>query len=124
MHVLRAMIKLIRSVLFSVTLIFFTVLFLLPQEYLAEQVFHWWDKAQHSVAFAILTVTGFWSHPKHSKALFVLLLCYGGLIEVLQFLSGWRQGDLVDWVADSIGVFICYGLRWLWFTRLSGLAKR
>lgn len=120
MQNLRAIIKQIRSISFSLTLIFFTVLFLIPQQYLLDEVFDWWDKAQHSLAFAILTITGFWSHPNHIKAISVSLLLYGGLIEILQSLSTWRHGDILDWVADSTGVFICYGLRQLWSAKFHG----
>lgn len=109
---LSPVVKPIRASLFSLTLIFFTVLFLMPQQYLTEEVFHWWDKAQHSIAFAILTLTGFWSHPKHLNALFLLLLIYGGVIEIMQSLLGWRHGDILDWLADSVGVLICYALRY------------
>jgi VanZ family protein len=28
------------------------------------------------------------------------LLLYGGLIEVLQWLMGWRFGEISDWIAD------------------------
>lgn len=111
MNYLSSVVKVLRTSLFSISLLCFTVLLLIPQQYLTEEVFNWWDKAQHSLAFAILTVTGFWSHPKHATAIFILLLVYGGVIEVLQSLLGWRHGDIQDWLADAIGVLVCYALR-------------
>jgi VanZ family protein len=38
------------------------------------------------------------------------LLLYGALIEVLQWITGWRSGELTDWVADGIGILIGYSL--------------
>lgn len=64
-----------------------------------------WDKAQHALAFALLTVLGFLSYPRHLKVLVLSLLAYGGLIELAQAtLTTTRFGDVVDWVADAIGV--------------------
>lgn len=85
----------------------FTVLFLLPTEYLNEDVFDWWDKLQHALAFSTLTQIAHFAYPSKLFQISVALLIYGGLIEILQSLTGWRQGDVGDWLADGIGVLIC-----------------
>lgn len=66
-----------------------------------------WDKSDHLVGFAALTMTGMWMLPAQSRArvwLWLGLLLLGGLIEVLQMFIPMRQGDLWDWLADAIGV--------------------
>jgi VanZ family protein len=105
--------------MFTFTLAAFTVLFLLPQEFLANEVFDWWDKAQHAMAFAVLSATGIWSHTTKAKALFVFLLAYGASIEIVQSWTGWRQGDWQDWVADSVGVLMFFAGRSIAY-RLTG----
>lgn len=85
----------------------FTVLFLLPTEYLNEDVFDWWDKLQHALAFSSLTLIAHFGYPSKLFQISAALLIYGGLIEILQSLTGWRQGDVGDWLADGVGVLIC-----------------
>lgn len=103
--------SLVRGGLFTANLAVFTVLFLLPSNYLTHGIFDWWDKAQHAIAFIVLCTSGFCSHPRQGKALFWLLIVYGGTIELLQSLTGWRQGDGWDWLADSTGVLLFYTAR-------------
>ena len=45
-------------------------------------------------------------YPKLVSKVYIGLLMYGGGIEVLQRLTGWRSGDLVDWLADGIGILL------------------
>lgn len=76
---------------------------LVPVERL-PQAFHWWDKAQHALGFAMLTVLGLLAYPKARRWLPWGLLLLGGFIELAQAATGWRQGDWVDLLADAVGI--------------------
>jgi VanZ family protein len=65
-----------------------------------------WDKANHALAFAVLALLGFAGYPRGKVAVLAALLAYGGLIEVLQGMTGYRSADWLDWVADSVGLAI------------------
>ena len=86
-----------------------TVASLSPTEYLLPGVFDWWDKAQHAIAFAGLCFCGLWAYPNRVLAMLVGLLLLGAVIEVAQAATGWRVGDVADWVADAVGVGLAYG---------------
>lgn len=69
--------------------------------------FNLWDKAQHALAFAVLTITGSLAYPKLTKAVYVGLIVYGAAIEVFQStLTTTRFGEVSDLLADSVGVAI------------------
>ena len=69
------------------------------------EIFNWWDKAQHAIAFAALAVLAILAYPEASKLrIAFLLIGQGVLIEVLQYFSGYRFGDWQDAVADGVGV--------------------
>ena len=90
------------------------------------EIFNWWDKAQHAIGFGTLTVLAVLAYPKVSKLrIAILLMVLGVLIEVLQYLSGYRFGDWQDAVADGVGVLGgIVGVTWLmrleWFSQLMG----
>jgi VanZ family protein len=86
--------------------IVFGFLYLIPTAYLSSGLFDWWDKAQHVFAFFCLSCLGTLAHQKAVVKVALGLLLYGALIEVLQWLAGWRSGELADWVADGIGILI------------------
>ncbi len=86
------------------------VVALLPNEYFRSSVFNIWDKAQHVVVFALLALLGFISYPHRFKMIFLFLLIYGGAIEAAQFVTGWRECDWMDWLADIMGVVTAYTL--------------
>ena len=103
---------------FWLALTLLSILFLLPQHYLASGVFDWWDKLQHSLAFGVLTLLGLLAYAtnktllqKQSHRIVLAMVLYGALIEVLQSVSGWRYGEFGDWAADVVGVL----LAWLLF---------
>ena len=103
---------------FWLALTVLSILFLLPPHYLAPDIFDWWDKLQHSLAFGLLTILGLLAYAGTKKQLqrqvrriVVAMVLYGALIEVLQGLSGWRYGEFGDWAADVVGVL----LAWLLF---------
>ena len=90
------------------------------------EIFNWWDKAQHAIAFAALAVLAILAYPEASKLrIAFLLIGQGVLIEVLQYFSGYRFGDWQDAVADGVGVLGgIVGVTWLmrleWFSQLMG----
>ena len=84
------------------------VLTLSPGPLLPRDPFNLWDKAQHALAFAVLTglaVLG-WPQPALRWRLLFSLVVLGGAIEVVQHLSGWRHGEWADWAADAVGVVL------------------
>jgi VanZ family protein len=90
-----------------------TYLFLMPVEFLPPDVFDWWDKLQHALAFGVLTLLGlvaYGSNPTSITRMVIAIVIYGALVEVLQALSGWRYGELSDWIADLVGVAIGWGI--------------
>lgn len=83
------------------------VLTLVPGHYLPEKgPFNFWDKAQHGLAFAVLTALGLWAWPQRALhlRLALALVALGGGIEGAQHLTGWRHGEWADWAADALGV--------------------
>jgi VanZ family protein len=88
------------------TLVLITLwLSLVPVEQVPS-AFHFWDKAQHALGFAGLALLGLMAYPKHIHRLLLGLMLLGAFIEVAQWLTGWRQGDWQDWVADCMGLMI------------------
>ncbi|HEX5287104.1 MAG TPA: VanZ family protein [Polaromonas sp.] len=73
----------------------------------ADQVpsaFHFWDKAQHALGFAGLAFLGLMAYPDRIRLLMFGLMLFGAGIECAQWMTGWRQGDWQDWVADCVGL--------------------
>ncbi|UZR29179.1 VanZ family protein [Methylococcus mesophilus] len=64
-----------------------------------------WDKAQHFLAYAVLTLWFSLSYSRHWRwpAFFIAL---GSLLELLQGFTGIRTTDPFDILANGIGVFI------------------
>ena len=81
---------------------------LMPTERLPPAL-NFWDKAQHALGFAGLTLLGLPAFPCQARQLLLGLVLYGAGIEVAQHLTGWRYGDPADWLADCLGI----GLGWL-----------
>lgn len=95
-----------------------TVLSLTPVQHLPPQVFDVWDKAQHALAFAVLAVLARLAWPQaHTATVALALLAHGAAIEVAQAATGWRHGDVADWIADAVGV----ALGWVGLAVASGL---
>jgi VanZ family protein len=82
----------------------FGFLCVIPTVYLPSGLFDWWDKAQHVLAFFCLSFLGILGYPKSITKISLGLLMYGGLIEIIQSLTGWRFGEWVDWLADGVGI--------------------
>ena len=90
------------------------VLALLPVELLTSPVFNWWDKAQHALAFAVLSLLGFAAFPVRMGGMPLGMVLYGVAIELAQLAVGWRFGEWQDVLADITGVMVAWGLRRLW----------
>lgn len=68
-------------------------------------VFNLWDKVQHALAFATLTIAGTLAYPKHAKLVYAGLMLYGLAIEVIQSnFTTTRFGEVSDLLADVIGI--------------------
>ena len=103
---------------FWITCATVTTLALLPTAYLPPNLFNWWDKAQHALAFAVLGGLGLGAYPRHVPRVLIGLVLMGGCIELVQAATGWRYGEWFDWLADIVGVVLA-GLLWRFLTRRS-----
>ncbi|MDQ7744355.1 VanZ family protein [Hydrogenophaga pseudoflava] len=79
---------------------------LAPVTELPAQVFDTWDKAQHAGGFLLLALLGGLAYPGPRGKVLIGLLLYGALIEVAQSATGWRNGDLLDLLADAVGIWL------------------
>ena len=68
--------------------------------------FSFWDKAQHALGFAGLGFLGLMAYPHRLPRVMFGLLLLGAGMEVAQWLTGWRQGDWQDWIADCVGLLL------------------
>ena len=116
-----------KKLAFWICFIAINALALSPAPYLPPlEIFNWWDKAQHAIAFGTLAVLAALAYPEASRLRIALLLIgQGVLIEVLQYYGGYRFGDWQDAVADGVGVLGgLMGVTWLmrleWFSQLMG----
>ena len=94
--------------LFWTSFVVINILALSPAPFLPPlEIFNWWDKAQHAIAFAVLAVLAVLAYPEASRLRIALLLIgQGVLIELLQYYGGYRFGDWQDAVADGVGVLL------------------
>ena len=86
--------------------VFITVSCLEPPRYVPN--LHLWDKAEHALAFGGLTLW-FGGLARRSRYLVVglMMLLFGGGIEIAQGVMGWgRDMDIMDFLADGVGVSI------------------
>src|SRR5574343_2107712 len=86
-----------------------TVLALLPVEQLQYPVFDWWDKAQHALAFVVLTSLAWLAWPGAGWRVALGMLAYGAGIELAQWAVGWRFAEWADLAADVVGVLVAWG---------------
>ena len=88
-----------------------TVLALLPVEHLQLPVFTWWDKAQHALAFAVLTAGACLLWPRATVRVVVGMIAYGAALELAQWAVGWRFAEWSDLLADAVGVVVAVGIQ-------------
>jgi hypothetical protein len=81
-----------------------TIASLVPVALLPPQAMNLWDKAQHALGFAWLAALGLASYPRSAPLLAGSLIAWGGAIELMQWGTGWRYGEWIDWLADGVGV--------------------
>jgi len=95
------------------------VLCVLPSEDLPKTATG--DRTEHTVAWFVLTVTGYLLAPKRRIAIPAFALAYGLVVEVLQgVLPTGRHSDVLDVLADFLGV----GLGVAAFLLVRRLARR
>jgi VanZ family protein len=81
-----------------------TIASLVPVALLPPQAMTIWDKAQHALGFAWLAALGLAAYPRASMAVAGGLIVWGGAIELMQWATGWRYGEWIDWLADAVGI--------------------
>ena len=70
-----------------------------------------WDKAEHAGAWLVLTGLGLLLSTRRRWAIGVFTFAFGAAIEVLQATMPFgRDGDIVDLMADSVGIATAYFL--------------
>lgn len=69
-----------------------------------------WDKGNHLLAFATLAFLGCAALEGGWLVVFIGLIVYGVLIEVLQGLTGYRFAEWADVLADGLGILVGLGL--------------
>ena len=100
------------KILFWVALVSSYLLAVLPQESVPELTpFN--DKGNHFLAFSVLTLLLLHAYRVKYLTAFFLMLLYGVLIEVSQLFAVNRHGELLDVLADTIGVVVGILLYWL-----------
>lgn len=73
------------------------------------------DKVVHVLLFLWLTLTALWIWRKTAVIHVVLIL--GALIELTQSLTPYRSAEMLDWLADALGVLLAW---YVWrYTRIS-----
>ncbi|WP_153062378.1 VanZ family protein [Candidatus Methylomirabilis limnetica] len=105
---MRQTIKILRymPLLFCICLALVSLLALIPSTSIPK-AFQFWDKAQHALAYSILSIMGCFAFPQRLRPVFFGLITHGVIIEVMQgALTSTRFGDPLDLLADGIGVLI------------------
>lgn len=83
------------------------------------QLFVWQDKLHHLLAYGVLfwCLLGGYAQQHRVWVLTMSLAIFSGLVEVAQSYTGYRQADLMDFVANCIGILLV-GLFYLLWRRL------
>lgn len=99
------------------------VLAAIPGESLPLRLFNIWDKAQHASAFAVMSTLGILGYRTQWLRVVFGLLIFGILIELMQSFIPWRSCEVLDVVADAVGVgmgiLFCY-----YFVSYGGIYSR
>ena len=67
------------------------------------------DKVEHVLVFIVLTGLGILAYTHWLSRIFIGLMVYGALIELLQAaLTSTRQASMADWLADCVGIALGY----------------
>ena len=90
--------------LFCICLALVTLLALIPSTSIPKAI-QFWDKAQHALAYSVLSIIGSFAFPQRLRLVFFGLITHGAIIEVMQgALTRTRFGEPLDVLADGIGV--------------------
>jgi VanZ family protein len=102
----------LRLALYAVASLVLTYMALAPtRDVPGSELF--WDKFEHGSAWTVLTLLGLVLSTKRRWMIGVFALAFGAVIEVLQAVMPFgRDGNVGDFVADTIGVAAAYAL---WF---------
>lgn len=100
-----------------------TVLALLPVDHLPLPAFNLWDKAQHALAFAVLTAGACLIWPRATVRVVAGMIAYGAALELAQWAVGWRFAEWNDWLADAVGVLAAVALM-RWFGEIATLRSQ
>jgi len=69
------------------------------------------DKIYHGVTYALLMLWFAQTYPnRRHLAVAICLILFGGLVELLQSLTGYRSADWLDELTNSVGVVVGWGL--------------
>ena len=73
-----------------------------------QQIFQWQDKLSHLVVYMVLFWLLIMAYGKlwRLMSLGVLLAFFGGLIEVAQSFTGYRQAEWLDLLANIAGILV------------------
>lgn len=105
-------ILLLSRLCFTVSLISVSYLALMPLSELPD--IQLWDKANHFIAFFVLSFLLYFSFVEIGFCKVVMvLLSYGLLLEVLQRLTSFRTFSWFDLFADFIGIVVGFGFAYL-----------
>lgn len=108
--------------------LYITISCLEPAHYVPN--LHMWDKAEHALAFFGMSVWfGGLVRRTRYPALAVAMLLFGGGIELAQgAMKLGRDEDVMDWVADAVGIAMALTLLYLglgaWARWIEGLICR
>ncbi|MFZ5717939.1 MAG: hypothetical protein ACOY5Y_00580 [Pseudomonadota bacterium] len=99
----------VRIALYALAALILLVLCVLPTEDLPDPGTG--DRFEHTAAWFVLTATGYALAPRRMWAIPAFALAYGVVVEVIQGAAPTgRHSDLLDFVADAVGVAIAIGL--------------
>lgn len=70
----------------------------------------WFDKLEHFLAFAILGTWFAGLLPRRYAGVLIALAAFALAIELMQGLVAYRNGDILDFVADSLGILAGIGV--------------
>lgn len=76
---------------------------------------HVWDKLAHAVNYALLAVLMLSAQRRLPPwAVVLVIVAFGGLIELAQHATGYRNGEWLDMLANLIGACSGAVAWWLW----------
>lgn len=97
----------VHRIIFWCLLAIVAILSMLSLQY-GQQMFDWQDKLHHLLAYAVLfwVLLGAYGKQQNLWLLGMLLAAFSGLIEVAQSYTGYRQAELLDFLANITGIFL------------------